>query len=115
MSRMLVSVCLALALASVSYADVIIGNWENGSSDGFGPAWGGPLVLMPGDWGNGSATLGTGSAAVLTGSSFWSMDYNGNPGDLTGMTKFSIDVTVIQSQWGSTIAGLIWPKLRTRI
>jgi hypothetical protein len=101
MCRMLVVACLVLAMASVSLADVIIGNWEtDGGLDGWQAAWGNPTVLYQGFYGNGSATLGTGSVGIIP-QTFWSLDYKGTPGDLTGMGKLKMDVTVFASDFAS--------------
>jgi hypothetical protein len=104
MSRMLVVACLVLAMASASFADawpdVVIGNWEGGAADGWAGAWGNASVLLPGDYGNGSATLGTGSLATIP-QTFWSLAYNGNPGSIAGYTKFQVDITVFASDFAA--------------
>jgi hypothetical protein len=102
MSKTLVSICIALALTSTCFADVIIGDWENNSADGWGGAWSNSTILIPDNYGNGSATHLDGSAGVVGNGNFWSLQFVGTPGDLTGMTKFSVDITVFASDYVSS-------------
>lgn len=93
MCRMLVSVCLALALTSVCSA-AVMSSWEDGQADGWSSAWGGPYTLIPAQFGNGSATDGTYSLGILpVAGQYWSVSYNGNA-NFAGATTFSFDMTI---------------------
>ena len=114
MSRMLVSVCLALLLASVSYGGVI-GNWESGMDGWDSPSWGtGVTAIVPGQ--PTGATLGTGAIACVTVQTGWTgtNDLNLLHRQLTAADQallatntavFSIDVTIVASEWVAGTSG----------
>ena len=116
MSRILVGVCLVLAMASVSLAldpppivpPALVGNWE-GTMDGWTAQ--GTSMAFPGQ-ANG-ATLGTGSLGVLAQDGWqaaikseYGAWYQETP--FTNNTIFSIDVTVIASEWIMTGVSPEW-------
>jgi len=69
-------------------------SWEDGQLDGWSSCWGGPYVLIPAQYGNGSATDGTWSVGILpVAGQYWSVAYNGNA-NAAGATKMSFDVTI---------------------
>lgn len=95
MCRMLVSICLALVMASTSYG-VAIGNWDTGL-DGWVSAtgWGGSATLVYGQ----EMSTGTGLATVDTGGG-WRWDavvqsWNSlipAASDILNYTKFEFDI-----------------------
>jgi hypothetical protein len=106
MSRIL-AVCLVLALVSVTFADtftappVLIGNWE-GTADSWNSN--NSSVLVPGL--TNGVTLGTGSLGVVVGGTdtwnqFAKTDFGGwwHSTPFTNATTFTIDVTLVASEW----------------
>ena len=112
MSRMLVSVCLALLLATTSYG-AVIGNWETGM-DGWdisGFHGSGVSAAVPGQ--PTGATLGTGAVACVLVQTGWT---GSNEQQLIGRyltasdqallatntAKFSVDITLVASEWAGS-------------
>jgi len=88
------SLVLLLSLASTTYADFVIGNWEQ-NMDGWKAAWEGAPTFS---YSNIGATLGSWSLGVNTGGSgYWILQRDGLL-NLTG-AKFAVDVTWIASEW----------------
>ena len=106
MSRIL-AVCIVLAMASVSLAavvpDALVGNWEGANMDGWAAA--GTSVAVPGmtsgvtlDEGSiGVAAADAWQAAISTSFGGW---WEATP--FIKATVFSVDVTVIASEWAMT-------------
>ena len=99
MSKMLVSICIAIALASTSYG-VVIGNWEDGTLDGWTAD---PTAYIEIDSGvsntlGNAATLGTNALLVaVDGGSYWALNFApSTPINLAGQ-KLSLDITVLAS------------------
>ena len=111
MSKMLVSLCIALALASTSYG-VVIGNWENAADttfDGWNGGWQGSTYL---DYSTNGATLGSQALLVSTAGE-WGLQYAfPAPMDLTGK-KLTFTVTMLPSDaanltgWGAICADFV--------
>jgi PEP-CTERM motif len=98
MSKMLLSICLALVLASTSYG-VVIGNWEGSDPT---PGWTcDPSAYTEIDSGvsnslGNAATNGVNAMLVsVDGGSYWALHFAPSaPINLTGM-KLSLDITVL--------------------
>jgi hypothetical protein len=111
---MLVSLCLALLVASASYGD-LIGNWETGMDGWDSPGWGtGVQAIVPGQ--PTGATLGTGAIACVTVQTGWNGTNDQNllhrqltAADqallATNTAKFSVDVTIVCSEWVAGTSG----------
>jgi hypothetical protein len=106
MSRILITICISLVLASTSYAGVI-GNWETGY-DGWGN-WNGSAVVAPTNFTVPNAigvTLGTSSLAVVQPG--WgqvlalNLTYDQRV-DLKNNNKFSIDFSVAAGTGGGRL------------
>ena len=118
MCKMLVSLCVALLLASTSYG-TIIGNWENGMDGWDITGFGGNGVSAAVAGQPTGHTLGTGAIACVTIQTGWT---GGNDQQLlhrnltaadqallaTNTAKFSIDVTLIASEWTTGAGGTGW-------
>ena len=92
----LVSV-FVLSLACTSYADVLLGDFEDGSLDNWGPAWGDTEVTLAfSDFGvtSGSSSL----AATVASGGYWRLQWIGEQ-DMAGKTAVSIDVTFNPEEW----------------
>jgi hypothetical protein len=109
MSRIL-AVCLVLAIAPVSFADtftsppVLVGNWEGTNMDSWSTQNG--AVAVPGmttGVTRGAGSLGVARAGTNTDTwyQFLKTDFGGwwHSTPFTNATKFTIDVTVIASEW----------------
>jgi hypothetical protein len=94
MSRKLVAVCIVLALASVSFADVLIGDWEN-SDDGWVVPDGG---IYPGQ--SVGVTLHTYSGGFdIPQGEYWDVQKSVSVADMAGATAITMDLTLIATEW----------------
>ena len=121
MCKMLVSLCVALLVASASYGG-IVGNWEGSSLDGWaGYGYGtSPCTLTPGQ--TKGVTLDNGSLAVLIDTSAGGTYFSSSiaktlsASDValinTGNAKFSVDVSLVASEWtGDNYLQPVGPKI----
>ena len=125
-SATLIGLGASLMLSSASFGQVI-GNWENGSTDGwidwafanegFEPANGGPGTILPAPsyaysttegvtLGSESLAFDPASPVSQYGSGYYQalsnkLEYNGEVGDFTSNSIFSIDVTFDASKMGN--------------
>jgi hypothetical protein len=127
MSRMLVAVCLVLAIASVSFAGsqgvirpgtTMIGNWENGLNDyeGWTAESSAYIEVTPGI-GN---TVGSNSLLLAFNGGYWQVDWTAPWSSTLGANaiptlgagcKFSFDMTSLAAD----IAGSGWEDLDEKI
>ncbi|MHC4542164.1 MAG: hypothetical protein ACYS74_20660, partial [Planctomycetota bacterium] len=106
----LLSLVLALALASHSFADeLVIGDFEGGSLDNWGPAWEGSPVLANSTTG---VTSGSGGLSLTTTGGYYCLQWNAPtvPESLAGH-KLEFDLTMIASEWP---VGL-WTKVADKV
>jgi len=97
MSKMFfVSLVSVLILVSTSYG-VVIGDFEDGSLDGWGPAWGDAEVTI--NFSDIGVTSGSSSIAVTAPcGGYWRLQWIGAL-DMTGMTQMSADLTFVPDEW----------------
>ncbi len=87
---------IVLGLVSTSYG-VVIGDFEAGSMDNWGPTWEGTPVFESSTTG---VTLGNESLSVLFTDGYWGIQWNAPsvPETLAG-TTLTFDLTMIASEW----------------
>ena len=87
---------IVLGLVSTSYG-IVIGDFEGGSMDNWGPTWEGTPVLENSTTG---VTLGNESLSVLFTDGYWGIQWNAPtmPETLAG-TTLTFDLTMIASEW----------------
>jgi hypothetical protein len=85
-----------LALTSTSYS-IVIGDFEDGSMDGWGAAWGDADVTI--NFSDVGVTSGSSSIAVTAPcGGYWRLQWIGSL-DMTGMTQISADLTFVPDEW----------------
>jgi len=111
MSKMLVSICIALALVSTSYG-VVIGNWEQ-QMDGWAAGWDDSPVL---DYSETGVTLDQSSLQVRYANASgwgWVLKNEGMYSQLAALSapgaKVLADVTWVASEWTGTN---IWVQMQ---
>jgi len=110
-SRQTLFCVLILAIASTSYADVVIGNWENGLDGAFpwDPTY--PAQLLTGQ--TYGVTLGSESLGVVisNNTTYWNLGVNPSPHPAGGTINVSIDVTFNPNEWAPGTDGGQWAQL----
>lgn len=97
MCKKLIVLALVLGLASISFADILIGNYENSMSDNWAPAWEGGTTTTSDILGVG-ASLGDMSLQVhmTTANGYWTLMWNAPQVlDMYDVTAVSMDVTML--------------------
>jgi len=89
-----------LTLTCASYADVVIGDFEQ-SMEGWGPTWETPAPTL--SYSTIGATLGQNSLCITPGKAGWQwmIMYSGLV-DTTIYKQISVDVTWVAAEWGAT-------------
>jgi len=107
----LISFVVAMSLASITYGDVVIGNFEGGSMDGWGPETpSNPDITLT--LSTVGATLDSNSLKIAdsTGGDFdrgaaYSLVANDDVNEFRKHTKVSLDVTRLTNEWGGEWGG----------
>ncbi|UCC96488.1 MAG: hypothetical protein JSW66_11665 [Phycisphaerales bacterium] len=104
----LIASIMGLGLVSTGYGTVI-GDFEDGSLDGWGPAWDGSPVLASSTTG---VTSGSGSLSVTTTGGYYCLQWDAPtvPESLAGQSLM-FDLTMIASEWPVNL----WTKVADKV
>jgi hypothetical protein len=115
MCKKFLVLCLGLIMASASYGDIVIGDWENGSMDGWTVEWGETT-----SFGGTGATLGSSALKVMPGWTEWyvgAMDRVLTAGEVASVSSrtvdmFKLDVARYAADWTQDGWGWWTPESR---